>query len=581
MKKVVHHFKKHYHERYVKPHGVRAHIILTIDGILVSIILALLALGSYFAFYYNPLRDTFKIAFEIPEELRSGEAVTLGVSVTNDGKEPLEDFDITVFFPPQFQVYSTADISESTGQLEVGSLGPGETQSYQFQGLLLGPPAETIIYAKVRGQREYGAEDERFASAPFVWQENAISMDWNLPEAAVAGQTLPFAVRIGNDSAIHLDNLRFKPNFPRLFRVVASSPPIGVGGAFLGEIPPGESAVISIAGRLSATEELQDFSGELVWGQEGEERTIARIVGAVQPIDVDIDLAVSEAPSIVRPGETFGVKIAYANNGDDTLRNVRIRLPLDPQFIDIPASSAVNGGRTDLFLAWESVTLPELTELRPGDSGELESELVLRAPVASFDANRWLKLYPEIHFDLAKPELDNVTILDTRTRAKIAGEAELAGVARYFTNEGEQIGRGPLPPRVGAETKYWIVLKVDTGSTKTTSSRVTIDLPPNVKPTGKSAVTAGFELQPTLGGLIWNIGDIEAFAGDKHPAPNASFEVALTPNSDQLGLEPQLMKSASFSGKDAWTGITLESTTGELSTNLSTDPYIKGRTVVK
>lgn len=581
MKKVVHHFKKHYHERYVKPHGVRAHIILTIDGILVAIILGLLALGSYFAFSYNPLRDSFKIAFEIPE-LRSGETATIGVSVTNDSDETLEDFDITVFFPPQFQVYSTADTTESAGMLEIGSLGAGMTQSYLFEGLLLGPPSETFVYAKMRGQREFGEADERFASAPFVWTENAVDLSWNLPEAAVTNQSLAFSAKIQNDSAINFENVRFVSRFPERFRILTASPPAGPDGAFLGNLDAGTSALMAFAGRIDKdADEPIIFGGDLVWNQNGRDVVIASIEDTLTPVDVDVNAAVSKVPVVVRPGEQFTLDVIYANKSDKPLKDVRIRLPLDPQFIDIPASEATDGGRTDLHLAWESVTLPELEELAPGESGSLQAELTMRDPVASFDSNRFLELYPEITFNLDEPAINNIRISNPSFRAKVAGDAKLSGVARYFTNEGDQIGRGPLPPRVGAETKYWIVLKVDTASTAMRNNRVTIQLPENVKPTGRSAVTAGFDLQPIPGGLVWNIGRIEAFSGEKRPAPNASFEVALTPNSDQLGTEPILMKSASFTGTDAWTAIELESNLDELSTNLSTDPFIKGRTTVK
>lgn len=582
--KIGHHTKRHYHERYVKPHGVRAHLILTIDGILVAIILGLLALGSYFAFVYDPLRDTFGMRFE-EAALASGGTAEIALTIENRGDTGLEDASVDVFFPPQFRVYSRS--TESEHDIEIGAIPKGASLTYRFQGLLLGPEGEAPVYARMKATDGFGATDERFIEGRLTWSENRLKLAWDVPATVLSGQDIPLTLRARNASDFTMQDARLKLDFPEGFSVRLSTPPIATDGIPLGEFRPGDEITVDILGSFPKDTALSAsrFGAELYLA-EGDARTLAAETSsdvAVISADVTVAASFSEEASYAKPGDLVPVRISYRNDSPHTLTDVKLRLPLDIRVSDLKASTALEGGLAGSALAWESVTTPELASVAPGAGGVVEGTIAVLGAISKYSTDPALELKPEAVFSITDFDVTDARLFGEGESRKIAGRVETAGVARYYTNEGDQIGRGPLPPRVGAATRYWVVLKAENGASEARDARMTIQLPDYVTWTGKAAVTAGFEVQASEDGtlLVWNIGSIPAHAGVSSSAPNVSLELALTPTASQANTSPRLISGATLTATDSWTGLSLSSSQGPLTTELPTDPFIEGRTVVR
>lgn len=575
------HAKRHFHRRYKKPHGPRAHIILTIDGVLVSIILALLAFGSYFAFFYHPLRDAFRIEVLTAEVLRSGEPTTVTVRITNAGEESLSNIRIATYFPPEFR-----PVGAPHDEIEISSLPPKMSLDHEFRGLLLGPPQSTPIFVKMSAKNETGETDEKVASGQLCWKDNLIKAAWEMPETAVREQSLTFKFKLQNDADLDFERVLFRPTWPEGFRLQLSSPPLFGGQASIGPIGPDESVELAFQGLLNGKESDQlGFGGEIVWMDGEEEVLLAAASSDTVIFSSDLNLTARLADTeiaAVKPGDSVPITISYSNDGGYILKNVRFSLPLDARMVNAQLSKAVEGGQSGNQLVWSSLTFPTLSQIGPGDTGELQAELRIKKQVSVFVNNPILKLTPAAEFSIDEPRIDDARVPGVATEVKVAGTAELATVARYFTNEGDQIGRGVLPPRVDRTTRYWVVMRVQNGPTEVRNGRVRVTLPENATWTGKSAVTTGLDLEASENGrvLTWEIGSLPAHAGVVSPAPNASFEVAIEPTAAQVGTEPPLILSALFKGIDAWTEQEISSDQGALTTALSTDPFIKGRTSV-
>jgi len=583
--RIRHHAKRHFHEHYVKPHGARAHLILTIDGILVAIILGLLALGSYFAFVYDPLRDTFGMRFE-EATLSSGGSAEIALTIENGGDTGLHDAAIDLFFPPEFRVVSQLKESDHD-EVEVGTIPEGATVTYRFIGVLLGPPGEAPVFARMRATDGFGTTDERFIEGRLTWDDNRLKLDWDVPKTVLSGQDIPVTLKVRNVSDLTLQASHLELELPEGFTVRVSSPALGKGGIPLGEFRPGDEVEVELVGSFPKDTTLSSSSfGASLYLDEDGAKTLAAATAkdiAVISADVRVTASFTEDVAYARPGDLVGFRIEYRNDSPHTLTDLKLRLPLDIRVADLSGSTAVEGGRAGSALGWESVTLPALASIPPGASGTVEGEVRLLDAISKYSVDPTLELKPEAVFSIDAFDVRDARLFGEGASRKIAGRIETAGVARYFTNEGEQIGRGPLPPRVGAATRYWVVLKADNGATEAQNARMVITLPPHVTWTGKGAVTAGFEVQEAEGGrkLIWNIGSIPAHAGLVSPAPNVSVELALTPTSDLIGFSPELISGAVLTATDSWTGLEMRSIFGNLTTALPTDPYIKDRTTVR
>lgn len=583
--RIGHHARRHYHERYVKPHGAKAHIILTIDGILVSFILALLGLGAYFAFVYDPLRDTFAMRFE-ETTLVAGSASEVALTVENTGKTGLSDVSVDLFFPPQFRVFSQAQETDRD-EVAFGSLPAGASVTYRFQGILLGPAGEAPVFARMRGTDGFGETDERFISGRLVWTENRLALDWDVPTTVVRGQDIPMTLRVRNLSSLTLDSARLDLILPEDFTVRLSTPPIGPDGILLGELRPGDEFSIDFLGSFGDGAEVtaEPLRAGLFWSEDSGETLVATTETEIAVITADIRLeaAFVNPQTHVLPGSDIPFTISYENASPHTLTDLKLRLPLDIRIADLKGSVADEGGAAGSSLGWESVTLGSLGEIPPGGTGTVTGTIRLLTDISRYSTDPLLELKPEAVFDIGEFGISEARLFGEGQAVKVAGRVDVAGVARYYTNEGDQIGRGPLPPRVGAATRYWVVLKAQNGATEAKNARLTVRLPEHVRWTGKAAVTAGFEIQEAEGGqlLTWNIGSIPAHAGIVSPAPNASIELALTPTSELIGTAPALISGATLTATDAWTGLEMSSQQASLTTELSTDPFIDGRTIVR
>ena len=205
----------------------------------------------------------------------------------------------------------------------------------------------------------------------------------------------------------------------------------------------------------------------------------------------------------------------------------------------------------------------------------------VRTDISPYVTNPRLRAQPTAAFSIDDPPMSGAQVSGAAVETKITGSARFRAAARFYTAEGDQLGRGPLPPKVGATTRYWIFASLETGATEVRDGVAVFRLPANVAWTGRAAVTVGQDLIQEGDRLVWRLGTIDAHAGVRHEAPSASFEIALTPSSDQARTAPFLLRDASFTGQDAWTETPLASSQGGLTTQLSGDPGVQGRSVVR
>jgi hypothetical protein len=118
-----------------------------------------------------------------------------------------------------------------------------------------------------------------------------------------------------------------------------------------------------------------------------------------------------------------------------------------------------------------------------------------------------------------------------------------------------------LPPRSGENTTYTITWQAKNYYNNVKNVKVKAVLPENVKLTGRifpEEESGKFTFDSGSRELVWNVGDLEAGEGILNPAPNISFQVAITPLESQRGGQAELVGEAEISGEDSWTGKILK-----------------------
>ena len=83
--------------------------------------------------------------------------------------------------------------------------------------------------------------------------------------------------------------------------------------------------------------------------------------------------------------------------------------------------------------------------------------------------------WPKAKEETAIVDAQGKTFTGDAAELPVATEVAMQNSIRYYTEEGDQLGRGPLPPQVGETTKYWVFVQI----TNTTNTAIisTINIP--------------------------------------------------------------------------------------------------------
>ncbi len=563
------HAKRHYEKHYKTRYQERAHLVFLLDAALVSIALGLLGLGCYLRWYYHPLRDNFQLSLVTDQKIDAGKEMTFAVRVVNSGKFELHDAALNVRLPSRFIVAETPNAYDAkTGELTIGTMNAHTSHEYRFRGTLIGLPQESDLYVRLTAKDREGDSDEKLTKGILRWEGNAIETRFEAPEAVVPGQATTFAIRVKNGTSFTFEDAAIVPKWPEGFRLQNATPPVYRGAIALGRLEAGEETVVKFSGRFTGLTDLLRFSAVLNGTLHDQPYTLATAKSDVRMATVDLKLEAAfagDAPKFVRPGQEIPVVLRYRNEGKQTIKNLTLDIA--------PDANTISGTR------WE--TSAHLDAIPAGESGERTVFVRVRDSVSRYVVNPMLRVVPQATFSIDDPKIVDARVAGTPIETKISGSAKLRAAARYYTSEGDQLGRGPLPPKVGKATRYWMFASLETGAAETRDGVVTFQLPSDVTFTGRSAVTAGQDLALEGSTLTWRIGTIDAHAGELSEAPSASFELSLTPTPEQVGTSPLLLSNASYTGTDTWTGEALSSHQAGLTTQLPGDPAVSGRTQVR
>ncbi|MCC7523085.1 hypothetical protein IT407_04810 [Candidatus Uhrbacteria bacterium] len=161
--------------------------------------------------------------------------------------------------------------------------------------------------------------------------------------------------------------------------------------------------------------------------------------------------------------------------------------------------------------------------------------------------------------------------------SKISTSFEVSASARYYASTGDQIGIGPIPPRVGEETKYWVQLKIAPTQSDIADIKVMATLGNGVAPTGRSALPSGGGISQSSDQLVWSI----PYLASSENGAEARFEVSITPSSSDRGKSMLLIANIDAMGTEVQSGNNLNAASGYVDTFLFGDEKAAGRGIVE
>lgn len=560
--------KRRWHVRYKfnKKH-------LAMDAAIAAAILFLIGLNIFWlwgGFHYF----TDKLRLEIVSssaDFASGREVSFIVNYANDNKFELQDFVLSFRYPELFELtnVSRADYDYEHNIILLGNLKPGANGRIEIAGRVYGNIGTKQIFAAGVNYYKTDKKSQRLwgqfsGSAIFQYAiaDSFLKIKADLPARLVNKQIYRWPVAIENTSVdITYDKIILAP-------VWAGNRIESEAGWAVGNFAPGARAEFTVPFDVAGDENNRvDVSLSVIWYRGGQNLTQAVWSKDQEIFDSGFDVRYElETAGAVMPGEGVPIKIYCDNKGKYTIENLRLKLILNGdywQMKNIPKGAAWES--KSKTLVWDYHGLPGIALIQPGKGRTLEVTAGTREYAAGSSD---LSLGAAVSYSY-RVEGQDVEVVVPMQKVKLNSNLSVSAYPVYFAQTGDQLGRGPLPPRVGKETKYWIFVKMVNDINDVNNVTVSAELPFNVSWNDKTNVPVGdpIEYDAAAKALSWRVSMVPVRPSNI----GFAFEVGIIPTAGQKGTYPLLLTNLKVRGTDKSTGREIVKELGGVTTRLLYD----------
>lgn len=530
-------------ERRLQKRGWKHRLL---DAVLIFLVSAVVIGGLIWLFRADPGRHVEFSAVVAPREVMSGGASTLSISYTNNSKETLENVTLALAYPDYFVLQGVDDPSfeQATNTLKIGTLAPGANGLVKIRGVMFGNVGGTQTFGStlsyVFDDDRTGSRTQSYAFSP---TRSALRVETNLPNKLVSGQRLSGEIRLFNDGPVTFPEAAVHPVYPDGFRLTSISTDRRADNTWIvPKLDSGESFAIAYEGVLS--------------------------------LETGSDARFEFEPSFVFGGERFVQEPLF-----ETVQTIA-----SPLRVLLEVGDVASTGRIPVVVSWEDqsdVSISDVTLTVDGAANAPEWHLetpvfassreAMLIPSRALGINPMVEVRPELAFTLDETG-DTVRVLGNVTSFKLQTSASVESFARYFSSAGDQLGRGPLPPRIGDTTIYWLFLNVSGTQNELRDTVVTATLPAGVEWIDQQSITLGNSIvfEPGTRRLTWPLGTLAPTVENSRTVA-ASVAIALTPIDAERGTVPLLLTNVALNGFDTWVEKSVSFRGSNITTRISED----------
>lgn len=528
-------------------------------------VIALTILGLVWLLFPRSTPDLIIVDAAIaPTEVVTGGASTLSFRYENQSDEPITNAKLIFTFPEHFtlELIESEDAQHINQQtLQLGNISPGQYGFIHVTGTMFGDVGgrQTFTTELSYSYEDGEKQDTKYIEHTFSPTHSTLALELTLPEHLVAYQLVEGAISYKNTGDVSFPDMAIEPTWPERFSLVSATQHLQDDGAFhVRGIEPGETGTIHFVGRLG-TQDDSTFTFAPSFVFDDARYSQEQLIDTIDILPPPLQLSHVIENAALHPGKNATITLVYEHTGDHPLSNVRLSLSADQDvfsgdlmFTDIP--NTLEPGDTGTL----TLTLPVRSTISRSQLSVYENVTVTTTPVATFTFS---------------PNGERIEVNTTGEgfSSPLTSPITFQSFGRYWTANGDQLGRGPIPPVVGETTKYWVFWNVSGTTNELNNIVIDADLGPGVSLTGRQSVSYGSSIESINGSVRWSLGAVAPTMPSGSSVIGAAFEVAVTPTQDQAGSIATLLERAYISAQDTWTGAAIQTSASDVSTNLSSD----------
>ncbi len=525
-------FENHFQSRYKKLYK-RARALFVFDMVLLAMIGAVLIGTVLFFIFREPPSLLVITSQSSTSEIRAGEPVTIIATLSNPSEVALTAIEISLQPPDEIVV------SHETGQaITVADLEAGASIDIPLRVTFWGE-VDTTLRLPLRSSARTPEHEIDIAHGVIIRtiEQPAVTISFNNIPTLYEGQFFAPEITLTQKIERGISDLRIRVE---RFDGLLHSPYFSEDGVLPVFEPDTDLLLNSTQEKIVSDHVNLEYVVEYqISGEVTAVLTRGILSEEVQQLDVSFSTSVNTADRIISEAARVPVSVVVQNNIPDVL-----------EFVGFNFSSPSACVRFENRMRNpDSSRIPLLDFASRGSitPGEFRGDLWLSMRVVCEPAGGNITINPTMSFSIG--DSNHHIELGAESFALTAkGTSSLQAQSRYFTEDGDQLGRGPLPPEAGKTTKVWVFVEMGNRLGTLLKPEFSAELADYVHWTGRSNVTAGkainFNSQKNL--VSWKHDEIRH--GER---ATLGFELSITPPEDGLY---KLLTHISLSGRDRATG---------------------------
>lgn len=532
-------------------------------------------------FTYDPtvLNDVTLSIDATTERIPAGQLVRYTVHYKNDSEKTLEETVLSLALPESFVIQQTTPedtFAKDSHTFTLPSLPNGAGGSVHIDGWFYGSPEQDhhIIATFSYRAKDRTVREQKQVRILATLRGSLIETEVTMPDTILAEGSTPFTILLTNYAEGGAHSIHVPLSFGDGFSIdTQSSVSLGTLSSASWDIPTSTFATATLSGVLHSnvaaslqSKEIQITPHITIAGKTYEQVPVKKTVAISHP-KLTTSVTWKQTPLVSETGKTIDGTITLKNNGSTTLEDIIIRIPLS-SIIDQAELKKRNTITLEKDTAIFSPTKhASLLSLPAGEETSIDIHIPIKKIITTGEHIE-LSITPTITAAVSRIPQSSFRSTAQSEKIKIASSLSLHGELRYFTADGDQLGRGPLPPRVGKETKYWTFIHLLNYTNDISNVSVSATLPPGISWTGKSSVSHGKDAiyQELTRTITWKTPEMAA-----HSEAGIYLELAITPEAADIGKTPPFLTNLRASATDDFTGTPLLATSPSLDLSLPTD----------
>lgn len=536
------------HEKHYK--NSKFHLIADITFVLVIIFL----LATFiFITRWKPQTDIVLQTKALSEQVKSGNLESFELSYR--ANKASTNNSLAVKFPDNF-ILTNVEPSEifdwSANTFYLNNLEKGSNGKIKLTGLVLGEIGAKPDFGFTFNCA--GCFGGIIHSLPYEIKASVLDVSVILPPIVYWGVEFTGAIKLVNNGPRELQDIKIKIN--DAWQVKGSEEFI------LDKIGSGEEKLINFFAVAKGDKNNKTFGFDYYLKVANKFLKQGAFSQALNIKNSNYKVFIEADKKIIKADEEVVYRVSYLNQEGAQLTDIKFNLFSDNANFKIDNWSLVDSGS---LVKDQNGFLVLTKALNPGEGGQFSlkvkyarTETAANQEVSLGLTNNYSLNGQSCRYELLSPKI------------KLVSQLKIKSGAYYFSPQGDQLGVGPLPPRVGMATSYWILWEIENSGNDLENLTLSGEVPAIAIWVDKKSLLAGILVYDKASNrVIWEVPTVVAQTDDGQY--KSGFSLSVIPGEKDLGKTLLLLQNIKYTAFDKFTGQEISGSLKNLSTLLESD----------